>query len=141
MAENIIQFYATSSDKLDAIAVKDGNLIFTEDDRALYLDARGKRTSYQQIICLQSEEQRTALPVPVKGFYFILDTYILWRYDENGWHPVTTTPQEQIVFGEYESFPEMGNPNRLYIDGTRIYRYLNGNYQLMSASFDWGEFN
>lgn len=134
-----IKYYCTSIDRLDSIPVADGNLIFCEDERAIFLDAYGVRTSYQQIICLETEAQRSALPHPVKGFYFIQDSCILWRYD-NGWYQLTTTPQDQIIFRPRESFPEEGESNRIYIDGTKMYRFINGNYELMNKPLEWGVF-
>ena len=52
-----MKFIATTSDKLDQIPVKQGQLIFSRDDRVVYLDS-DKRTSFQQIITLVDEEQR-----------------------------------------------------------------------------------
>lgn len=140
MADNTtyITYYSTSAERLHLIPVEDGNLIFVEDERAIYLDAQGKRTSYQQIICLQSEAERTALPVPVKGFYFIKDTCILWRYDD-GWYSMTSTPQSQIIFRPRSSFPAEGDSNVIYIDGTDIYRWVNNDYFLLNGGSVWKE--
>ncbi len=135
-----ITYYSTSIDKLDQIPVVDGNLIFVEDERAIFLDANNVRTSYQQIICIQSEEQRAALQYPLKGFYFIKDSCVLWRYDD-GWYQMTTTPQEQIIFRPVGSLPPEGESNKIYIDGINIYRFLDGRYQLMNDTVNWGVFN
>lgn len=132
----VISYYFTSADRLNRIPVEDGNLIFVEDERAIYLDAGNERTSYQQIICLQSEAERTALPVPLKGFYFIKDTCVLWRYDD-GWYSMTSTPQSQIIFRPRSSFPEEGDSNVIYIDGTDIYRWVNNEYALLNGGSVW----
>ena len=138
MADTIIKFYSTTSEKLNTIEVNAGNLIFVKDERTIYLDT-DVRTAYQQIICLANDIQRTSLSNPIKGFYFIEDTCILWRYD-NGWYQLTSTPQDQIIFAPRSSFPAEGRENALYIDGTSMYRYIDGTYKLMNASIDWGAF-
>lgn len=136
-----VKYYVTTSDKLNSINVEAGNLIFVEDERAIYLDGIDGRVSYQQIITLQTEAQREALPHPLKGFYFIFEDCILWNYNGE-WHQMTAEPEKQIVFADYADFPPVGNPNVIYIDGTNMYRFLNGSYQLMnsSSSIDWGIF-
>ena len=139
MAESIIKFYSTTSDKLDSIEVVAGNLIFVKDERAIYLDT-DVRTTYQQIICLANEEQRVSLPNPLKGFYFIEDSCVMWRYN-NGWYQMTSTPQDQIIFRPRAAFPAEGRDNAIYIDGTNMYRYINGEYVLMNPQFDWGAFS
>lgn len=139
MAEAILKFYSTSADKLDSIPIETGNMIFVQDERTIYLDVGVTRTSYQQIITLPTEESRSALPIPLKGFYFISDTCVFWRYD-NGWYQITTTPQEQIIFRPRASFPAEGDGNKIYIDGTKMYRYIDGAYQLLNDSLNWGEF-
>lgn len=138
-----IKYYVTTSDKLDSINVEVGNLIFVEDERSIYLDGNDGRVSYQQIITLQTEAQRTALPHPVKGFYFILETRVLWNFNGN-WIQMTVEPEKQIIFASHADFPAVGDEETIYIDGTSMYRWLEGSYQLMnssSGSIDWGIFS
>lgn len=124
-----VRFLSTSQKKLNTIPITSGNLIFCKDERAIYLDTSdGQRTPYQQIITLESEAQRKALPLPLKGFYFISNTKVLWAY-EDGWTQLTTTPREQIVFGNsLADFPIPGEENLLYVTTHNSYRWLDGEY-------------
>ena len=62
-----MKFIATTSDKISGIAVQSGQLIFSRDDRVIYLDT-DVRTSFQQIITVVNEETRQNLVNPVFGF-------------------------------------------------------------------------
>lgn len=137
MAEAIIKFISTTSEKVNSIPVTVGNLIFVKDDRTIYLDT-DVRTSYQQIICIDTEEQRAAIEQPIVGFYFVSDTCVLWRYS-NGWYKITSAPQEQIVFRQRDRFPSVGMDNILYVDGTHIYRWIDGEYKEMATGSLWQE--
>lgn len=74
-----MRFIATTSDKLETIELKAGQLIFCQDTRAIYLDT-DKRVSYQQIITVVDEETRESLPSPVNGFYYVRKNNTLWSY-------------------------------------------------------------
>ena len=127
-----VKFICSSSTKVDTIPFKEGQILFVQDERAIYVDGT-ERTCYQQIIFLQTEAQRTALAVPLHGFYFIEETKVLWEYD-SGWHQITEPPQKQIVFDNKSNFPPVGDPKVIYVDGINMYRYLNDQYQLMGGS-------
>ena len=47
-----MKFIATTSNKVESIKVASGQLIFSRDDRVIYLDSDLGRTSFQQIITL-----------------------------------------------------------------------------------------
>lgn len=135
-----IKFFLTSSSKIDTITVSAGNLIFCEDTQTIFLDSPNGRIAYRDIITLATDAARIALPNPIETFYFVDETCVLWKYFNNTWNQITATPEDQIVFANYSDFPPVGNTARLYVDGLDIYRYLDGNYQKMSGSFDWGVF-
>ena len=80
----MVKFIATTSDKLSSINIKAGQIIFSMDERAIYLDT-DVRTSFQQIITLVREEIRQNLTSPIKGFYFVKDTKVLWHYEDGVW--------------------------------------------------------
>lgn len=67
----IMKFIATTSKKLDDIKIKDGQLIFTTDNRIIYLDTNKKRTPYAAIMTIVDEETRENLPSPIEGFYYV----------------------------------------------------------------------
>ncbi len=128
-----VSFVCSSAAKLDSIPFKPGQIIFVQDERAIYLDGT-ERTSYQQIITLGTEADRQNLRIPLKGFYFIKETLILWEYDGYDWTQITSSPEKQIVFDDKDNFPPIGDFDVLYIDGLKMYRYLNDTYQLINTS-------
>ncbi len=138
-----IKFISTTSERINSIPVAEGNLLFSRDDRVIYLDSSAGRTSYQQIIQLSTEEQRKNLSTPINGaFYFVLQTKVLWHYSsEDGWTNITTPPESQIVFAKKVDFPDVGEEDVIYCDGVIMYRYL-GEYVKIDtgASPEWVEF-
>lgn len=117
-----MRFIATTSDKMDDINIVSGQLIFSRDDRVIYLDT-DVRTSFQQIITVVNEQTRQELVSPVNGFYFIEDTKTLWRYNNSQWQQVTEPPKENLVFAEKNNFPIKGQENVLYVDKNTIYTW------------------
>lgn len=117
-----MKFIATTSDKMNSIAVQSGQLIFSRDDRVIYLDT-DVRTSFQQIITVVNEETRQKLTAPVSGFYFIKDTKMLWNYEGGQWLQITEPPKENLVFADYKDFPAIGEEQVLYVDKEKIYQW------------------
>ena len=70
-----MKFIATNSDKIKTLPLQRGQLIFSRDDRVIYLDS-DVRTEFTTFIVLDTEEERTNLISPVNGFYFIEETKI-----------------------------------------------------------------
>lgn len=118
-----MKFIATTSDKLQNITIASGQLIFSRDNRVIYLDVEGERISFQQIITLNNEEARQNLTSPVQGFYFIKDTKILWNYENSIWTQITESPKENLIFANYKDFPIQGEQNVLYVDNKKIYQW------------------
>jgi hypothetical protein len=125
-----------SKDKLDQLAVADGQLIFVRDAREIYLDVNGERTSYSQIMVLFDEEHRKGLR-PVTGFYFVSSTNVLWRYD-NQWIQLTTSPREVVVFSD--ELPQQGVEETLYITEEDIYKFDDGKYTKLGGTPQWETF-
>ena len=119
-----MRFIATTSDKINSIPVVSGQMIFSKDDRVIYLDSN-ERTSFQQIAILVTESQRQNLTDPIPGFYFVKETKMLWNFDDNTWIPISGggAIEPQIIFGDTESLPEQGVENKLYIDKKHIYQW------------------
>lgn len=119
----MVKFIATTSDKLSNINVKQGQIIFSTDERAIYLDT-DIRTSFQQIITLVREEIRQNLTSPVTGFYFVKDTKVLWNYENGVWTQISGgTPEEKLYFMSRENFPVQGEEEVLYVDKDAIYQW------------------
>lgn len=111
----ILSLCVTVASKLTNLTIKDGQLIFVKDKQRLALDFNGKRTFYNQIEELSSEVERQALLAPVSGlYYFVLDTAVLWRYQDK-WIQITSQP-EDIVFIGTDEVPEIGNAKTLYVN-------------------------
>lgn len=136
MADSVIRYYAVSRDKLDQLAVADGQLIFVHNAREIYLDVNGERTSYSQIMILFDEEHRKGLK-PVTGFYFVSSTNVLWRYD-NQWIQLTTPPREVVVFSD--ELPQQGVEETLYITEKDIYKFDDGKYTKLGGTPQWETF-
>lgn len=119
MAETTNQFLqviATTSDRVKDLVIKDGQLIFIRDATRIAFDFKGKRTFYNQIEELETEQERLNLSNPVNGkYYFVIEKAILWRYF-NGWTQITKDPDEILFIGT--EFPELGQPKKLYVNKT-----------------------
>ena len=121
-----MRFIATTSDKISTIAKQKGQLIFSRDDRVIYLDTdTNTRTEYRSIISLISEEQRQSIISPVSGFYFVEETAVLWTYNINKeWEQLTQTPDNRILFySSISEFPAQGKEGILYNTLDNIYKW------------------
>ena len=119
-----IKFYKTTSPKLSSINVENGNLIFCEDTRTIYLDNAEERVAYQQIMILSTDAQRQAMTtLLVDGFYFVLETNILWRLENKTWIQITEKPSEMIVYGTLATFPRPGKQGTLYMTDRKLYHF------------------
>ena len=110
----IMSVVATSASRLPDLSIKNGQLIFIKDSQKVALDINDKRTFFNQIVVLQTDTERTSLLAPISGlFYFVIDTAVLWHYEQS-WIQITTSPKEIIYIGV--SLPELGSANTLYVD-------------------------
>lgn len=95
MAESLdtkISFVVTTASRLPDLAITNGQLIFIKDTQKIALDIGDKRIFYNQIIVLQTDTERTSLLAPITGaFYFVIDTTVLWMYQEE-WLQITISP-------------------------------------------------
>lgn len=113
--KNILSLIATSSSKIKDLVIKDGQLIFVQDLGRIAFDFKGKRIFYNQIVELQTETERMKLVSPLSGYYFVIDTAVLWFY-QDGWMQITGRPQEVVSIGV--ELPELGQAkdNVLYVN-------------------------
>lgn len=110
----VLSVCATVGSKLSDLTIVDGQLTFVRDKHKIALDFGGKRTFYNQIEELATEQARTTMLAPVTGlFYFVIETAVLWTY-QNGWVQITTPPKEIVFFGT--ELPELGVTKTLYVD-------------------------
>lgn len=125
--EKILQFIATKSNRLSDLPISDGQLIFVQDKNKIVLDYNGNRKFYNDIEILNAESDRKQL-TPINGrFYFVIETAILWFYQDK-WIQLTSTPESYISIGS--ELPTVGEENKLYVDKNKrnISIWDNGNY-------------
>lgn len=112
--KTILSVCATTASRLQDLEIKNGNLIFVQDKHKIALDYGGKRVFYNQIEELATEAERIAILAPVTGsFYFVVNTAVLWTY-QNGWVQITTPPEEVVFIGT--EMPELGSVKTLYVN-------------------------
>ena len=105
MAKAAFTIVATTSDRVKDLIIKDGQMVFIQDKGRIAFDFKGKRVFYNQITELATEQERSNLSAPVYGYYFVIETAILWLYSD-GWTQITTSPEEKIFIGV--ELPELG---------------------------------
>lgn len=114
--KNVLSLVATSSSKIRELVIKNGQLIFVQDLGRIAFDFNNKRVFYNQIVELDTEIERQNLVSPLNGYYFVIDTAVLWHY-QNGWTQITGAPQEVIFIGV--ELPTLGQANKLYANTTK----------------------
>ena len=111
----VMSVVVTTASKLTDLAIKNGQLIFINDNKRIALDFNDKRVFYNQIVVLQTESERTGLLAPIQElFYFVVETEILWTYQTTGWIQVTKNPSEIVYIGD--DLPEVGVTKNIYIN-------------------------
>ena len=111
-ATTILSLCATTANKVKDIAIKNGQLLFIHDAGRVAMDFNGKRTFYNQIIELETEQERKNLVDAVNSkYYFVINTGVLWRYF-NGWTQITEKPEDIVFIGT--ELPTLGQENTLY---------------------------
>lgn len=111
--KNVLSLVATSSSRIRDLVIKDGQLIFIQDLGRIAFDFKGQRVFYNQIVELDTEAERQSLDSPLSGYYFVIDSAVLWYYGDD-WVQITEKPEEVIFVGV--ELPELGQKNKLYID-------------------------
>lgn len=148
MAEQtaVLEIVSTTSEWLPQLAYKYGQLIFVKDTRQLYFDNLDGRTLYQQMIILETDEQRKSLPNPVSGLYFTKDKKEIWSFQEGVWYKVSTTPNGSSTkvieyIDESPSENMIGEYNILYIDNSnKMWRFVEENQWIELGVPRWEPF-
>ena len=108
----------TTGSKLSSLEIQNGRLTFIKDTQEVALDFNDKRVFYKDIIILKTEQERNSLLAPISNkFYFVEETFVLWRRNTSNWMQVTRPPQDIIYIGS--SLPETGISDKLYINTTQ----------------------
>lgn len=113
--KSILSVIATKSSKIKDLPIKNGQLIFIENLGRIALDFHDTRTFYNQITELETETERLTLDSPLAGYYFVIDTAVLWFYQDE-WVQITEKPEEVIFIGV--ELPALGQAKEktLYIN-------------------------
>lgn len=139
MAKTATKFITTTQDRLELLPISDGQLIFVRDSRKVCHDYNGERIEYGQIIVLTDENHRLSIAKPFNTFYFVLDTRVLWRYQDSAWLPLTTSAKESMIFVGDSELPEQGEKNVLYATSDNLFTWNGTEYVKMGALL-WEEF-
>ncbi len=111
--KSVLKLVATTSSKIRDLVIEDGQLVFIQDLGRIAFDFKGKRVFYNQIVELETDLERTSLDSPLSGYYFVINTGILWFYKDE-WVQITEQPKEVIFIGV--ELPELGQAEKLYVD-------------------------
>lgn len=110
----ILSVISTVKSRLPDLSIKNGQLIFIQDSQTIALDINGKRTFYNEIITMDTEEQRQSILAPISGsYYFVIETAVLWTYHTT-WIQITTPPEDIVFIGL--SLPQLGQSKTLYVN-------------------------
>ena len=113
-AKNVLSVIGTVKSRLPDLSIKNGQLIFVQDGNTIALDFNGKRKFYNEIIQIDTEEQREEILAPIQGaFYFVINTAILWTY-QSDWIQITTQPEDVVFIGV--ELPLLGSEKTLYVN-------------------------
>ena len=72
--KSVLQLVATTSSKIRDLVISNGQLIFIQDLGRIAFDFNDKRVFYNQIVEVETEEDRLALENPLNGYYFVIDS-------------------------------------------------------------------
>ncbi|MBQ8792892.1 MAG: hypothetical protein IJZ62_04765 [Clostridia bacterium] len=135
------KLYYTTASKLPELQIANGQIIFTSDTHTIYLDMKGYRHSYSTIQVFEKEQNRLDVFAPVEGFYFVIETGIMWRYNGGntpGWVQITPSNLEPIMFFDsVGDLPPTGVANTLYCTDNAIYNWKNQSYNMIANKNEW----
>lgn len=136
-----ITFYLTNSEQINSIDVSLGNLLFCEDTKRIYLDGTENRVCYDSIMIFETDLDRFNFPNPPNGFYFVSETKVLWRYEDDEWTSITEPPTNNVVFIPKSELPPEGEYAVLYVCGTEMFIWspTENQYIPMNADSYWHE--
>jgi len=140
MANAKAKLYFTKQKYLNSLPVTNGNIIFVPDSHTVCLDMLNQRYKYQTIKIYSTEEERLEEENLHEGFYFVEETNIIWRWNQNKWSQTTPTNLKPVVYGASpEEFPSIGKQETLYYTDDGIYNWKNeeNKYNLIANANRW----
>jgi hypothetical protein len=113
-----LSIIATTTDRVKELPIKAGQLIFARDEKhgfhRIAFDRSDGRIFYNQITVLESEYERTTLSSPTVGYYFVIGSACLYKYQDETWEKLTKEPDEVVFIGV--ELPELGQESTLYVN-------------------------
>lgn len=82
---------STTEERLTALPKKYGQLILVKDKGHLYFDHLEGRKSYQQLMILETEDEKDNLGEPIECLYFIKATKKLYSFQNGSWESIFTS--------------------------------------------------
>lgn len=122
-----VTYYLTNYPSVNNIPVQTGNIIFSQNEKKIYMDGLNGRTSYDAVTILQTEVQRKNLNVLYDGFFYVEETAKLWRLKAGVWKCLNEDPpavEQKIIFLPYDEFPAYGEEEKLYVDAEEGCMYV-----------------
>lgn len=134
--------YHTTSARLNQLEVQNGQIIFVEDTKNIYLDMDNRRVQYNNFTTFETDEERNSLSGSGDGLYFVEETNALWLLDDGHWlriNPEPEIPPSNVIFEEDGVWPDGGlRQNVLYVEDRGIYRYAeDGTYYPVPGHQEW----
>lgn len=108
---------ATTSSRVKELPIENGQVIFVQDKTRIAFDFNDQRKFYNQINELATERDRVSLSSPSSGYYFIIETAVLWKYEDE-WIRITNPPTETVFIGV--ELPELGQEQKLYVNTSEL---------------------
>ena len=141
MANAKAKLYYTSSEHLDSLPIRNGNIVFAPESKTFCLDMQDQRFMYTTIRTCATEQDLRSIPFPVEGFYFVEDTRVFWRWN-GAWSAITPSNLKPVVYGvTLEDLPSIGQSETLYYTDDGIYHWKNGKYNLIGNVNTWDVLN
>ena len=109
----ILSVCATTSGRVRDLPIQDGQLIFIQDKNRIAFDFKSTRKFYNQVDILDTDNERKALESPEEKYYFVINTAVLWKYQDE-WIQLTTQPKDVLFIGT--ELPELGSEKTLYVN-------------------------
>jgi hypothetical protein len=115
--KTVLSVCATTSGRVKDLPIKHAQIIFIRDTHRIAYDFNGKRTFYNQLEIVESDEERVSIESPGIGqYYFVIKTAVLWQYQDE-WIQLTTSPEEILFIGT--ELPELGSAKTLYVSKSK----------------------
>lgn len=111
--KSVLKLVATTSSKIRNLPIESGQLVFLYDVGKIAFDYKDTRVFYNQIVELETENDRLSLENPLDGYYFVVEGGRLWAY-KNGWISIAEK-SETVEFIDVE-LPELGQEDKLYVN-------------------------